>query len=700
MFCAGDGGFLNPIQDFILDTASPYNGAWQRLTPSHVGSPYQHVTATPNATARQLSPAGPVSLSAFWTDAGGDVWTEDQTDGRWGTYQAIGGPLSAVGKSVAALAWAPVASSWVDSTGTPAQIVFWVGQDGSVWQNVRTSAWGAPRQLAGPGSAAGPIDATAKVATHADVVWVTPSGGLMGAWWDAGANSTYTFAPGPLPHVSSGASTHGAISILLQAAGDLSVFWITSSGAVMQMVNDAASNTWLTPVVVATTAAIDSGLAAVTTDSLGGGSATGRQHLAWVGLEGAVHLACNDVGWECYGAPAGHWGTQDLRGAGPGSAVRDPIALYSGGPFAADLFWVNPRGDLMHGTWNGNNADSPAAWSISPNPVAAVACNTCGEQGANPCHGNNLSCPQGTSSMNGLYCSACGLYTEQPCNDGTGNLVTCTQFGTQLGTNPQTAQPGCVCDPKAYPTDVTTTQFNVFLSPGLDEITLSVSNDQLTVSIPDGVHFPGGGKSTLSVPAGNAINSLSIPGDTLGVTNAPMLWQLDQYAPQIDVTTTLSANITAYYNGVNGIGSCSATVDIENAPLAITLVPAGNGTELQASSVNLGATDSVNMGIEGCTVIAGDVEGQVMDQIQQQLKDRLNSMLAGSHVLSSMMTALANTPYPTSSSSTVEISQLPTPAPPSAPYSWACTATGLDVGTGVGRITGSCSRVCAKPWEP
>jgi hypothetical protein len=615
------------------------------------------------------------------------LWTEDQANGAWGRYQAIGGPYAyALGKSAPAVRWAPITSTWADANGTPAQLVFWVGTDGSVWQNVRTSTWGAPRQVAPPGSAAGPIDATAKMSTHADVVWVTPSGAIAGAWWDAGVNSTYTFIlGGTMPHVSSGASTHGAISIILQASGDLSVFWITSSGAVMQIVNDARTNTWLTPVTVATTAAVDSGLAAVTTESLGGPYATGRQHLAWVGPDGTVHTACTDMAWQCYGAAAGQWGTHDLTG--PGGAAHDPIAMFSGGPLKADLFWVDPSGDLEHGAWDANNWSLPSAgWSTSQ--VASYACNTCGEVGSVPCHGNFQSCPSGTSSIAGEACTVCGLYTQQPCNDGGGGASVCNQVGTQPGTDIHTSSLACVCDPTSYRANINTTQFDFYLAPLLNQMSVTAKNNKLTVSIPNGVPIPGGGTSDLSLPAGNSINSLSIPSNL----QQGMLWQLDQNAGQIDVTTTLSANITAYFNGLNGAGSCSATVRIDGAPLAIALTADATGAGLQANSVNLGATDPVNMHVDGCSAIQDDVRGEVINQIQGQLQSRLNSMLNKSGVLTTMENTLANQ-ISSNGTGTTLLNQLPTPAPSGSTYSWSCTAIGL----GVGQIDGHCSRACVKP---
>ncbi len=174
VFCAGPGGFARPLEDFIVDTASPYNGAWSTLPPSYIGIPYQHVTATPNATAQALKTAGPAALSAFWIDQSGDVRTEDETSGKWGTSIAIGGGYSALGKaSGPAVPWAPVASTWVDS-GSPAQLAFWVGQDGSVWEAVRTATWAAPMQVAPAGSAAGPIDVTAKVGTRTRTSYGSP----------------------------------------------------------------------------------------------------------------------------------------------------------------------------------------------------------------------------------------------------------------------------------------------------------------------------------------------------------------------------------------------------------------------------------------------------------------------------------------------------------------------------------------------
>ncbi len=494
----------------------------------------------------------------------------------------------------------------------------------------------------------------------------------MDAWWDSSVNATYTFSRGTIPYTS-GASTHGGVSIVLGGphSADLSLFWITTSGAVMQSVNDAASNSWKPPVTVDTTAATDSGLSAVTTQSQSGASANGRVNVAWVGPDGTVHTACNDVGWPCYLQPAGHWGSGIV--SGPGSATHDPISMFSGGPNAADIFYVDPTGDLKHASWNVGEWNVPSEWTLSQ--VASYACNTCGQAGSIPCNGNALSCPQGTSSVNGQTCQACGLDTEPACNDSSGNRTVCNQAGTYLGTDPASARPGyCLCDSATYPGNVNTTEFDFYLATLLDQISITAKNNSLTVTIPNGVPIPGGGTSSLSLPAGDSINSLSIPANP----SAGMLWQLDQNAGQIDVTTNLSASITAYFNGVNGIGSCSATITLDSAPLFISLVADASGAGLQTKSVNLGATDPTNMHISGCSAIQGDVEGKVMDEIQGQLSTRLNSMLQNSGVLTTMVNTLAN--KPNSSSGGTLLAQLPSPPPSSSTYSWTCHASGLAVG--------------------
>jgi hypothetical protein len=686
--------------DYVWDTAAPYSSTWAPLSmgtpPTAFGT---HATIVPGPVS-PLATTGPQSLSAFWVDVAGDLWTADQNGGAWGKASVLIGPQAfggnpRIGPSQRAATSFPVASVWVNPS---TQLVFWVAQDGSVWEGFRGQTWGGsvaylPTQVAPAGSAAGPIDAMAKSSTHADVVWVTPSGTLVDAWWDAGVNSSYTFTQSPIPG-STYASVYGGISLLVGGPhdGDLSVFWVTSGRALMQTVNDAASNSWKQPIAVSYNAAVDTAVSAVTTHSLLDSAATnGSLEVVWVAPDGTLFIASNDRdGWGFNNAAPGTWGSMSLTGSG--AASHDPLAITSRDPWSADVYYVDPNGNLTTRKWSIDSTTRWQTWS-DPLQIGATACQACGVTGGYACNANPASCPTscpsetvlGTPAQPGMCapCRGCGYYGQPAwpaCYDGSGHQTVCLQPGTVADSIGQ-----CTCDETDFKVTATDANFNLYVAPGLNQITVNVTNDVLTVSIPPNPgNISAPGAITLKNLSGFMttafVTSLNMPGD--GAHS--FTWSMTPGTWGIDIATTLTATI-----GISSV-ACGATLTMTNAPVDVFLAPASTASGLRVDHVALGASDPGNMHLDGCGVIGGDIEGQAINSIQSALSTQFTNLLnQNPGILTTILTTLANTNHPLDPGHTL-ITTLPAPAPTPDGFAWVCKANIVD---GAG-IEGDCWRVC------
>src|ERR1019366_2853541 len=387
-----------------------------------------------------------------WVDYYGTVWNADQQGGKWGAPQAVGGSLQGgvenIGTPQSALR-DPVGIAALQLNATT-ELAFWLGSDQSVWMNARiASGWGAPSEIAPAGSAVGAIDAVAESSTHVDVVWIGPMGNIVDASWTG--NAGYTFTINSSVGMSGASISSGITAVVGGAnAGDLNVFWISSSGQVVQEVRDATSGSWLvTPVIVtatAGTAGLDSGVAAATT-SAGeppASVAAGRIYLTWVDPGGILWTAYNDYFQDVVCRqplppcpPPGTWGVgshADFARAAP-----NPLAIASRTPTNIDVLFTTRKGAV----WDASSSLS-TGWTAALVASAENGCDPCG-QGPNGWACNGI-CGSGTATET-VQCAE-GNGTGG-CNPGGGDGV-CYACGNNCPTTSCSASAGTVLQSSCF----------------------------------------------------------------------------------------------------------------------------------------------------------------------------------------------------------------------------------------------------------
>jgi LysM repeat protein len=251
--------------------------------------PYRDPVAAPTAAAPTTGVAAlsriSTSMEIWWIGLGGTVqgafWYQDQNNNAWQRYTLTDPGTASDQSGVAAVSRIPTAME-----------IWWVGPQGSVegayWYATDPDPQWRRYQVAPEGSAAQShgIAAVSRKPTSMDVVWISPDGGVAGAYWNEGDE----WEPYPDVIADPGSATlDGGLAAVSRDATGLEVWWIGPDGSVQ-------GATWTDgvgwhrdpdPVAPDGSAATTSGIAAMarTADTT---------EVWWIGPDGSVQLAVRD----------------------------------------------------------------------------------------------------------------------------------------------------------------------------------------------------------------------------------------------------------------------------------------------------------------------------------------------------------------------------------------------------------------------
>jgi LysM repeat protein len=251
--------------------------------------PYQDPVAASTAAAPTSGMAAlsriPTSQEIWWVGLGGTVqgafWYQGQNNDSWQRYSLTGPGVASERGGVAAVSRIPASME-----------VWWVGPQGSVegafWYATDPNPQWRQYQVAPDGSAAQAhgIAAVARLSTSMDVVWITPEGGIRGAYWNEGGD--WQLYPDPIAADGS-ASLDGGLAAVSRTATGIEVWWIGPDGSVQGATWDEGVGWHRDPVPVAPAgnASTSSGIAAMSRTQT-------TTQVWWIGPDGSVQLADRD----------------------------------------------------------------------------------------------------------------------------------------------------------------------------------------------------------------------------------------------------------------------------------------------------------------------------------------------------------------------------------------------------------------------
>jgi hypothetical protein len=324
------------------------------------------------------------------------------------------------------------------------------------------------------------------------------------------------------------------------------------------------------------------------------------------------------------------------------------------------------------------------------------ACSICGFPGGFPCaNPTNNGCQTGlTPSGNPTTCTACGALGQPVCGYGEPNPP------TSAPCNPAYRAQGnvCVLDQSVFNVELPDSIFGVTPVRYLDDITLSITNNTVTVDIPQTLPFTGPPPSSFSPPSGSqaGINySATVGNPGLTMDN----WNWSANGP-IEITADLHGQLSLSFN-LDGAFGCTVQATLSDVPNVDVFLQVVNGTTtVQSATVTLLDNNTINYagnctwaGTIGSTTITSKIQGA----IEQQLTSQFNSLFAsnsGAFAWSNMLSQAANSGIVGCVSGDV------TPCPAGAGFGgshlpaqgsgwyWNCLA----VDTSPGNITGTCWR--------
>ena len=248
--------------------------------------PYRDPVAVPTAAGPNSGMAAlsriDTSMEIWWIGLGGTVqgafWYQDQNNNAWQRYTLTGPGTASERSGVCAVSRIP-----------PSMETWWVGPQGSVegayWYATDPNPQWRQYQVAPDGSAAPShtIAAVSRRTTSMDVVWVTPDGGITGAYWNEG--DVWQAYPDAIADAGS-ASLDGGLAAVSRSATELEVWWIGPDGSVQGAAwNDGAGwHRYPDPVAPAGSAATTSGIAAMARTEA-------STEVWWIGADGSVQVA-------------------------------------------------------------------------------------------------------------------------------------------------------------------------------------------------------------------------------------------------------------------------------------------------------------------------------------------------------------------------------------------------------------------------
>jgi hypothetical protein len=227
--------------------------------------PYRDAVAAPTVAAPTTGMAAlsriDTSMEIWWIGLGGTVqgayWYQDQNNNAWQRYTLTNPGTASDQSGVAAVSRIPAAME-----------IWWVGPHGSVegayWYATDPDPQWRRYQLAPDGSAAQShgIAAVSRKPTNMDVVWITPDGGVKGAYWNEG--DVWQPYPAAVADAAS-ASLDGGLAAVSRGATGLEVWWIGPDGSVQgaAWTDSAGWHRYADPVAPKGSAATTSGIAAI-----------------------------------------------------------------------------------------------------------------------------------------------------------------------------------------------------------------------------------------------------------------------------------------------------------------------------------------------------------------------------------------------------------------------------------------------------
>lgn len=413
----------------------------------------------------------------------------------------------------------------------------------------------------------------------------------------------------------------------------------------------------------------------------------------------------------CNGTPAQGW-TYTLPGATITTPTNGPFStqITSAGLLCLDVVGNNPSPGAMIdiSRCNGTTAQAFTFNPAVPGPVVDTATGLCLEDAfeadmiMDTCNG----LPEQTWTFNGWPASSTitdgfgrcldvldnDQTSGQKVDPGVCNLTSAQNWSYVLPCAPGRVHGNdglCTCNTTNYDVSVGASMFNLWVASQLTELKVTGTDNSIKVTMPPGSNLNVSAPAPISISIPNVtINSLDMPSGYMSPPGT-FTWSMSPDSADITVTTTLDANIVGNWNGVDGVGACTATVQILSAPVTIVLSSTYsyefgmNVLQVQSVSIPLTGGKNGNTDRNGCTLMPeDDLLGLVQGNMQSALQKNLNGTpmlnLFMDNVVQAMATALPGG---------VGLSP---PEPTSPGFTWGCGQASMTTGA----IAGRCSYEC------
>ena len=347
---------------------------WSTWWDAHVDNAQWHPPFSLSA-AVALQPGSPVvansrnleHLDIFWVGNDGAIWAtwwdSNIDNAQWHPPFRLTDP-AAVQLVTSSLA--------VISRVEPHSDLFWVGQDGGIWnkwwdRDLNNGAWQGPFPVTGPVIAQAvrgrrPVQNCTQCISrhpdHADCYWIGPDGAIATTWWDAHIDNGSWHAPFPLTPPGAARADSPLVAIS-RSVDHLDIFWIGPDGAIGTTWWDAHIDNanWHPPFPL-----IPSGAARPGSPLTAVSRVLDHLDLFWIGADGAI----GTTWWDAHIDNAIWHPPFPLTPPGAARA-NSPLVSISRIPEHLDLFWLGPDG-AVGTTWWDQNIDQ-GRWH-DPFPLA------------------------------------------------------------------------------------------------------------------------------------------------------------------------------------------------------------------------------------------------------------------------------------------------------------------------------------------
>lgn len=250
---------------------------------------YRDPVAAPTAAAPKTGMAAlsriDTSMEIWWIGLGGTVqgayWYQNQNNNAWQRYTLTGPGTASDQSGVAAVSRIPTTMEiwWVGPQGSVEGAYWYATDPDPQWRRYQVAPGGSAAQAHG-------IAAVSRKPTSMDVAWITPDGGIEGAYWNEGD----IWQPYPDAIADAGsASLDGGLAAVSRSADGLEVWWIGPDGSVQgaAWTDGAGWHRYPDPVAPNGSAATMSGIAAMARTEA-------TTEVWWIGPDGSVQLAQRD----------------------------------------------------------------------------------------------------------------------------------------------------------------------------------------------------------------------------------------------------------------------------------------------------------------------------------------------------------------------------------------------------------------------